>query len=187
MRSKAWRSRKHVAAASSPAASYRQVAALTSPARYTVAAAPGLLAHASVTEVVQFCPMGPKLRYTAVSIGNPAQGVCVTHLELLLRTVFALPNASIKGLLSRIRVEISSPAENKRGESIPGYKRQRCWEISRRNERPRRNVHQHVADFSAQAWSWLCVYETVFREQHANNKQKATEIGQFMRMLTFSG
>jgi hypothetical protein len=31
------------------------------------AAAPGLLAHASVTEIVKLCPTGPKLRYTAVS------------------------------------------------------------------------------------------------------------------------
>ncbi len=29
-------------------------------------AAPGLLAHASVTETVKCCPMGPKLRYTMV-------------------------------------------------------------------------------------------------------------------------
>jgi hypothetical protein len=34
--------------------------------RDTLAAAPGLLAHASVTEIVVFCPMGPNLRYTAV-------------------------------------------------------------------------------------------------------------------------
>ncbi len=32
--------------------------------RDTLAAAPGLLAHASVTEAVSFCPMGPKLRLT---------------------------------------------------------------------------------------------------------------------------
>ncbi len=34
--------------------------------RDTLAAAPGLLAHASVTETVNLCPMGQKLRYTAV-------------------------------------------------------------------------------------------------------------------------
>jgi hypothetical protein len=34
--------------------------------RDTLAAAPGLLAHASITETVQFCPMGPKLRHTTV-------------------------------------------------------------------------------------------------------------------------
>ncbi len=32
--------------------------------RDTLAAAPGLLAHASVTETVAFCPMGPQLRHT---------------------------------------------------------------------------------------------------------------------------
>ncbi len=48
--------RKRVAAASSPAATCKQGAA-----------APGLLAHASVTEIVKFCPMGPKLRYTAAT------------------------------------------------------------------------------------------------------------------------
>jgi hypothetical protein len=35
--------------------------------RDTLATAPGLLAHASVTETIQFCPMGPTLRYTAGS------------------------------------------------------------------------------------------------------------------------
>jgi hypothetical protein len=49
--------RKRVAAASSPAATCL---------RDTLAAAPGLLAHASVTEAVKFCLMGPKLRHTAV-------------------------------------------------------------------------------------------------------------------------
>ncbi len=49
---------KRVAAASSPAATCKQDAALTSPAR-TLAAAPGFLAHASVTEIVKLCPMGP--------------------------------------------------------------------------------------------------------------------------------
>ncbi len=36
--------------------------------RDTLAAAPGLLAHACVTVVVNLCPMGPKLRYTALPI-----------------------------------------------------------------------------------------------------------------------
>jgi hypothetical protein len=35
--------------------------------RDTLVAAPGLLAHASVTEAVKFSPMGPKLRHTAVA------------------------------------------------------------------------------------------------------------------------
>jgi hypothetical protein len=35
--------------------------------RDTLAAASGLLAHASVTEIVKFSPMGPKLRCNAVS------------------------------------------------------------------------------------------------------------------------
>ena len=34
------------------------------------------------------------------------------YLELLLRTVFAFPNASISGLLSMIRVATSSPEES---------------------------------------------------------------------------
>ncbi len=36
--------------------------------RNTLAAVPGLLAHASVTEVVTLCPMGPKLRYRYIAI-----------------------------------------------------------------------------------------------------------------------
>ncbi len=56
--------RKRVAAASSPAASrLRRSRRL----RDTLAAAPGLLAHASVTEAVNFCPMGPKLRHAMVT------------------------------------------------------------------------------------------------------------------------
>jgi hypothetical protein len=51
--------RKRVAVASSPAATCKQGAALTSHAR-----------HASVTEVIKYCPTGPKLRHTAVT-GNP--------------------------------------------------------------------------------------------------------------------
>ncbi len=34
--------------------------------RDTLVAAPGLLAHASVTEAIKLSLMGPKLRYTAV-------------------------------------------------------------------------------------------------------------------------
>ncbi len=34
--------------------------------RDTLAAAPGLLAHASITEVVNFCRVGPKLRHTVL-------------------------------------------------------------------------------------------------------------------------
>ncbi len=34
--------------------------------RDTLAAAPGLLAHACVTKAVKFCPMGPKLRRAEV-------------------------------------------------------------------------------------------------------------------------
>jgi hypothetical protein len=48
--------RKRVAAASSPGVTCKQGAALTSPARHACGK-PGLLAHASVTEVVNFCPM----------------------------------------------------------------------------------------------------------------------------------
>ena len=62
--------RKRVAAASSPAATCKQGAALTSRLRDTLAAAPGLLAHASVTEVVNFCPMGPKFRHTMVAVSD---------------------------------------------------------------------------------------------------------------------
>ncbi len=53
---------KRVAAASSPAATCKQVRR-SRHRRDTLAAAPSLLAHASVTEVVKFCPMGPKLWY----------------------------------------------------------------------------------------------------------------------------
>ncbi len=41
--------------------------------RDTLAAAPGLLSHACVTETVQFCPMGPKLRHLVVSRCTRAQ------------------------------------------------------------------------------------------------------------------
>jgi hypothetical protein len=45
---------------------------------HKLVAAPGLLAHACVTEVVKFCPMGPKLRYTAVpGWDNRSVRVCV--------------------------------------------------------------------------------------------------------------
>ncbi len=44
-------------------------------------AAPGLLAHASVTEAVKICPMGPKLGYTAVAaeggLRSAYSAVCV--------------------------------------------------------------------------------------------------------------
>ncbi len=41
--------------------------------RDTLAAASGLLAHASVTEVVKFCPMCPKLRHTGVAASADIQ------------------------------------------------------------------------------------------------------------------
>jgi hypothetical protein len=53
--------RKRAAAACSPAATCKKGAALTSLCD-TLAAAPGLLVHASVTEVVKFSPMGVKLQ-----------------------------------------------------------------------------------------------------------------------------
>ncbi len=56
--------RKRVAAASLRAATCKQARRL----RDTLAAAPGLLAHASVTEKVKLRPMGPKLRYAAVAV-----------------------------------------------------------------------------------------------------------------------
>ncbi len=59
--------RKRVAAASSPAATCKQVAALTSVRLHdTFAAAPGLLGHTSVTKILKFSLMGPKLRHTTV-------------------------------------------------------------------------------------------------------------------------
>ncbi len=63
--------RKRVAAASSPAATCKQDAALTSPARHACGCA-RLLAHACVTETVNFCPMGPKLRRTMVCAASLA-------------------------------------------------------------------------------------------------------------------
>ncbi len=58
-----------LAAASSLAATRtcKQGAALTSPAR-TLEAAPGLRAHASVTETVTLCLMNPNLRLTVVTV-----------------------------------------------------------------------------------------------------------------------
>ncbi len=41
--------------------------------RDTLAAAPGLHAHTLVTEEVKFCPMGPKLRYTAPTLATGAE------------------------------------------------------------------------------------------------------------------
>ncbi len=42
--------------------------------RDTLAAAPTLLTHASVTETIQLCPMGLKLRHTAVVLANRYAG-----------------------------------------------------------------------------------------------------------------
>jgi hypothetical protein len=67
MRSKAWLA----------ASVWLQLARLLPPAsrvrrsrrlRGKLEAAPGLLAHDSVTEVVKICPMGSKLRYTALPV-----------------------------------------------------------------------------------------------------------------------
>ncbi len=41
--------------------------------RDTLAAAPGLLAHALVTETVKYSPMGPELRYAVVLGGKVAR------------------------------------------------------------------------------------------------------------------
>ncbi len=65
MRSKAWLAASvwlRLARLPPPASRVRRSRRL----RDTLAAAPGLLAHASVTETVTSSPMGPKLRYTAV-------------------------------------------------------------------------------------------------------------------------
>ncbi len=65
MRSKAWLAASvwlRLARLPPPASRARRSRRLSN----TLAAAPGLLAHASVTEVVKFCPMGPKLRHTDV-------------------------------------------------------------------------------------------------------------------------
>ncbi len=53
--------------------------------RDTLAAAPGLLAHASVTETVKLCPMGPKLRHTGVHVlcGCVALVACASSLGRL--------------------------------------------------------------------------------------------------------
>ncbi len=97
--------RKRVAAASSPAATCKQGAALTSRLRDTLAAAPGLLAHASVTETRRFCPMGPKLRYTAVNIC--AQGmfrVCRQVLASNSQNCDAIARSGgIKAVIAAIR------------------------------------------------------------------------------------
>ncbi len=50
--------RKRMTAIRSPAATSKQDAVLMSP-RNTLAAAPGLLAHACVTKLLKFCLMGP--------------------------------------------------------------------------------------------------------------------------------
>ena len=62
MRSKAWLAASvwlRLARLPPPASRLRRSRRL----RDTLAAAPGLLAHASVTETVKFRPMGPKLKH----------------------------------------------------------------------------------------------------------------------------
>ncbi len=64
MRSKAWLAESvwlRLARLPPPASRMRRSRRL----RDTLAAAPGLLAHASVTQAVKFCRMGPKLRHPA--------------------------------------------------------------------------------------------------------------------------
>jgi hypothetical protein len=66
MRSKAWLAARvwlRLARLPPPASRVRRSRRL----RDTLAAASGLLAHASVTELEKLCPVGPKLRYTAVA------------------------------------------------------------------------------------------------------------------------
>ncbi len=66
-RSKAWLAasvRLRLARLPPPASRMRRSRRL----RDTLAAAPGLLAHACVTGVVIVCPMGPKLRHTGVNV-----------------------------------------------------------------------------------------------------------------------
>ncbi len=65
--------RKRVAAASSPAATASRLRR-SRRLRDTLAGAPGLLAHASVTETVKFCRMGPKLRHMGVHARHLSHG-----------------------------------------------------------------------------------------------------------------
>ncbi len=61
--------------------------------RDTLAAAPGLLTHGSVTETVKLCPMGPKLRYTTVRKGQTqalGQTVSVVPCQLCAVVLRAL-------------------------------------------------------------------------------------------------
>ncbi len=64
--------RKRVAAAAATASRVRRSRRL----RDTLAAAPGLLAHASVTEAVKLCPMGPKHRHTVVPHAMLSEYLC---------------------------------------------------------------------------------------------------------------
>ncbi len=75
MRSKAWLAASvwlRLARLPPPASRLRRLRRL----RDTLAAAPGLLVHASVTDTVIFCPMGPKLRPTALPM------CCLRFFEL---------------------------------------------------------------------------------------------------------
>ncbi len=70
MRSKAWLAASmwlRLARLPPPASRVRRSRRL----RDTLAAAPGLLAHASVTEAVKFCPMGPNPRHTGETLLKP--------------------------------------------------------------------------------------------------------------------
>ncbi len=90
MRSKAWRVASvllRLARLPPPASRMRRSSRLHD----TLTAAPGLLAHASVTEAAKFCPMGPNLRGIAVDIGQKRTHTCTaprlkTHCLLNFRT-----------------------------------------------------------------------------------------------------
>jgi hypothetical protein len=96
MRSKAWLAASvwlRLARLPPPASRMRRSRRL----RDTLAAAPGLLAHACVTETVKLCPMGPKLRYAAVVD------------EMLLRSLHQLPSLSLLPVCGGMRGTTAVP------------------------------------------------------------------------------
>jgi hypothetical protein len=105
MRSKAWLAPSvwlRLARLPPPASSMRRSRRL----RDKLAAAPGLLAHAWVTEVVKFCPISQKLRHTGVEKRHGRIQAChdVRHADSSYkeghyewkRKKLSLPNNTIK-------------------------------------------------------------------------------------------
>ncbi len=76
--------------------------------RDTLAAAPGLFAHACVTETVNFYPMGPKLRHTGVQASTVAAFLCFSCTQSFKGGQDKLPHRLNEGVRTVERVRVAS-------------------------------------------------------------------------------